>query len=87
MNVDTLDPGDVDALVKRLRRVEGQIRGLQRSLESGGDCAEILRQFTAARNALRAAGMLLAVTAFETCVTDGSEPDTAALRRALLAMA
>jgi DNA-binding FrmR family transcriptional regulator len=87
MNVDTLDPADIDALVKRLRRVEGQIRGLQRSLGAGGDCAEILRQFTAARNALRAAGSLLAVTAFEACVADGSEHDTAALRRALLTMA
>lgn len=86
MNVDTLDPSDIDALVKRLRRVEGQIQGLQRSLQAGGDCAAILRQFTAARNALRSAGMVLAVTAFETCVTDGTEPDAAALRKALLSM-
>jgi DNA-binding FrmR family transcriptional regulator len=86
MNVDTLEPPDVDALVKRLRRVEGQIRGLQRSLEAGGDCAAILRQFTAATNALRSAGMMLAVTAFETCLTEGTEPDAAALRRALMSM-
>lgn len=87
MNVDELGQADRDALLKRLRRVEGQIRGLQRSIESGGDCAEILRQFSAARNALRSAGMVLAVTAFEACLTDdGSEPDRAAMRRALLSM-
>lgn len=87
MNVDTLPPTDVDALIKRLRRVEGQIRGLQRSLEAGGDCAAILRQFSAASNALRAAGMVLAVTAFESCVTDGVEPDAEALRKVLVSMA
>ena len=87
MDIDTLDPSDLDALRKRLRRVEGQIRGLERSLEQGGECAEILRQFTAARNALRSAGMVLAVTAFEACVTEGTEPDREALRRALLSMA
>lgn len=86
MNVDTLDRSEIAAVLRRLRRVEGQIRGLQRSLESGGDCREVLRQFSAASNALRSAGMVLAVTAFESCLSEGDDVDTATLRKALIAM-
>ncbi len=37
-----------EALVARLRRVEGQVRGLQRMLEEGQDCAEVAQQLAAA---------------------------------------
>jgi DNA-binding FrmR family transcriptional regulator len=86
MNVDELDASDVAALHRRLRRIEGQIRGLQRALDEGGDCRDVLRQFTAASSALRAAGMVLAVTAFESCIQEGDDVDAEALRRTLLSM-
>ncbi len=40
----------------RLRRIEGQIRGLQRMVEEGRDCAAILTQLMAIRAALDAVG-------------------------------
>ena len=86
MNVDRLDRSEVAALHRRLRRIEGQIRGLQRGLEQGGDCRDVLRQFTAASDALRAAGMVLAVTAFEACLQEGDDVDAEALRRTLMSM-
>lgn len=39
-------------LVHRLRRAEGQVRGLQKLLEEGADCAKIAQQLLAARHAL-----------------------------------
>ena len=39
-------------LVNRLRRVEGQIRGIQQMVEQGHDCNKIAQQLAAARKAL-----------------------------------
>ena len=85
MSTQAIPRDDRDALLRRLKRVEGQVRSLQRSLEDGGDCAEVLAQFTAASNALRSAGVTLAVTAFESCVVEGTA-DADQLRRSLLAL-
>jgi len=45
--------------LRRLRRVEGQIRGLQRMVEEGKDCEAILTQLMAARAALDKAGLFI----------------------------
>ena len=42
-----------DAQLKRLRRIEGQVRGLQRMVESDTYCIDILTQVSAATKALR----------------------------------
>ena len=39
-------------LVNRLRRAEGQVRGLQKLLDEGADCAKIAQQLLATRHAL-----------------------------------
>lgn len=49
------------SVLRRLARIEGQIRGLQRMVEEGQPCSEILTQIAAARAAL--AGV--ATTIFE----------------------
>ncbi|MDV6374651.1 metal-sensitive transcriptional regulator [Deinococcus sp. ZS9-10] len=43
-------------ILKRLRRAEGQVRGLQRMIEEGRDCHDILIQLSGVRSALDAAG-------------------------------
>lgn len=54
-------------LLKRLARLEGQVRGLQRLVESGEDCELVLQQTAAARKALdRAFFEMLA------CLVEGS---------------
>ena len=52
--------GDKDDLLARLRRIEGQVRGLQRMVENDEYCIDILTQITAASNALKkvAVGLL-----------------------------
>lgn len=45
------DPKVKDDLLKRLRRIEGQVRGIQRMVEDERDCHEILQQLSAVRSA------------------------------------
>lgn len=46
-------------LIQRLKRVEGQIRGLQRMIESGRECEEIITQFSSIVGALKGAGNMI----------------------------
>lgn len=45
---------DKDAVLKRLRRVEGQVRGLQRMVDEDAYCIDVLTQISAATKALQA---------------------------------
>jgi CsoR family transcriptional regulator, copper-sensing transcriptional repressor len=66
---------------RRLRKVEGQVRALQRMIEDGRDCEEVLRQIAAAAKALRRVGVNLAVSGLETCLADATAGDTATMDR------
>jgi DNA-binding FrmR family transcriptional regulator len=46
------DPERKRALVLRLRRVEGQLRGIQKLIETDADCEKVAQQLAAARKAL-----------------------------------
>jgi CsoR family transcriptional regulator, copper-sensing transcriptional repressor len=54
--------------IARLRKVEGQVRGLQRMVEEERYCADILTQITSVQQALRATGKLLMRNHLEHCV-------------------
>jgi CsoR family transcriptional regulator, copper-sensing transcriptional repressor len=51
-----VDPERKDRNVKRLRRIEGQVRGLQRMVEEDRYCADIMTQISSVQEALRAVG-------------------------------
>jgi DNA-binding FrmR family transcriptional regulator len=51
-----VDPAIKDRSLKRLRRIEGQVRGLQRMVEDERYCADILVQISSVQEALRAVG-------------------------------
>ena len=48
-----------DEVVNRLKRIEGQVRGIQRLVSQGAACRKIASQVKAARTALDAAGKLI----------------------------
>jgi len=64
----------------RLSRARGQIDGVERMLDAGRPCKEILQQIAAAQEALRAAGKLMVRNYLETCATSsivtGPSPET-----------
>ena len=63
---------DTAALVKRLRRIEGQVRGLQRMVETDAYCIDILTQVAAATRALEAVALQLLDSHLRHCVADAS---------------
>jgi DNA-binding FrmR family transcriptional regulator len=61
-----------DQLLKRLRRIEGQVRGLQRMVESETYCIDVLTQISAATKALQAVALELLEDHLAHCVADAS---------------
>ena len=57
-----------DEITKRLKRVEGQVRGPQRMVGEHRDCEAILTQLMAARSALDQVGLLIAGNYVQECV-------------------
>ena len=60
--VDTKTPGyhaTKDAHLKRLRRIEGQVRGVHKMVESDTYCIDVLTQISAATKALEAVALAL----------------------------
>lgn len=47
-------------MIKRLKRIEGQTRGVQKMVEEDRDCADILHQLTAIHEAVRSVSRMLA---------------------------
>ncbi|MGE3621964.1 MAG: metal-sensitive transcriptional regulator, partial [Acidimicrobiia bacterium] len=67
-------PDDVthDA-INRLRRAEGQLRGVQRLLEEGADCKAVVTQLSAAQSALHRAGLRLMSAGMRHCLDNPEE--------------
>ena len=71
--MDTSAPGyhdTKDAHLKRLRRIEGQVRGVHRMVEGDTYCIEVLTQISAATRALEAVALALLDEHLSHCVTD-----------------
>jgi DNA-binding FrmR family transcriptional regulator len=60
-------------ITTRLRRIEGQIRGLQRMVDEEQDCETILIQLMAARSALDKVGLLIVSNYMDECLP-GEDP-------------
>jgi DNA-binding FrmR family transcriptional regulator len=63
-------------IINRLRRLEGQIRGLQSMIESEKDCEEVLTQVMAAKSALDQVGLHIIRYAMHECLLDESDMTT-----------
>ena len=57
-------------LKKRLRRAEGQVRGVSVMLDEGRDCREVVTQLTAVTKALEQAAFMLVAAGLTWCVSD-----------------
>ncbi len=64
------DPASRERNLKRLRRIEGQVRGLQRMVEEDRYCPEILMQISSVHEALRSVARELARDHLRHCATD-----------------
>lgn len=61
---------DRDELVSRLRKIEGQVRGIQRMLSEDAYCVDVLTQISAVTSAMEKVGLRLLKDHLRGCVSD-----------------
>jgi DNA-binding FrmR family transcriptional regulator len=80
-----------EAVQKRLRRIEGQVRGIQRMVDDDTYCIDVLTQISAASSALQAVALQLLDEHLSHCVAaalaDGGEDAGAKVAEASAAIA
>ncbi|WP_053954822.1 metal-sensing transcriptional repressor [Inediibacterium massiliense] len=59
-----------NALINRLNRIEGQVRGIKGMVEKGVYCNDILIQIAAAQSAMKGVGRLLLESHMRTCIVE-----------------
>ncbi len=64
------DASTIADVQRRLRKVEGQVRGVQQMVADGRDCREVVTQIAAANKALAQVGFLLVSAGLTWCVED-----------------
>jgi DNA-binding FrmR family transcriptional regulator len=64
-----VDPAIKEANLKRLRRIEGQVRGLQKMVEEDRYCPEVVTQIASVQEALRGVGRQLLRNHLKHCAT------------------
>ena len=82
-----VDPAIKERNQKRLRRIEGQVRGLQRMVEEDRYCADIMTQIASVHEALRSVGRELMRNHLRHCATSAiraGEPEAEAMYDELL---
>ena len=82
---------DKDLIVKRLHRIEGQVRGIERMVDEDRYCIDILTQISALTSALRSVALGLVDDHLKHCVVDavklGDDAGEAKIREATDAIA
>jgi DNA-binding FrmR family transcriptional regulator len=72
---------DKDTIQRRLRRIEGQVRGLQRMVEEDRYCINVLEQISAVTRALQAVSLELLDDHLANCVLDAAKKGGAEANR------
>ncbi|MDI3298657.1 MAG: metal-sensitive transcriptional regulator [Bacillota bacterium] len=79
----TLDEQLLKELMARMRRIEGQARGVQRMLQEGRSCEEIVTQLSALRSAVSKVAVEVMTANLEECLQGGAgSPSHEALEHA-----
>ncbi len=68
---------DVESILARLKRIEGQIRGIHRMLEEDRVCEDIVTQLMAARSSLDQVGLLIIDQHVDRCLIANERPEDA----------
>ncbi|MBW2059179.1 MAG: metal-sensitive transcriptional regulator [Deltaproteobacteria bacterium] len=69
-----------DNILLRLRKIEGQIRGIHRMVEREAECGEILIQVAAVRSAIKRVGSLVIQNYLKDCVEAALDRDRGGVR-------
>ncbi len=65
-----LPPAEMEPVVNRLRRAQGQIGGVLKLIESGRDCEDVVTQLAAVSRALDKAGFAIIAAGLKVCLAE-----------------
>ena len=68
-----------EMLLKRLRRIEGQVRGIQRMIVDERDCESLVTQLAAVRSAIESVGALVLNNYMKLCFRKGAETESTSI--------
>ena len=66
---------DKDMLIKRLNRIEGQVKGIQKMVDEERYCIDILTQISAIRSAINKVGSIILENHIKGCVVNSIKED------------
>ena len=66
-------------LLKRLRRIEGQVRGLEKMIIDDRDCESLVTQLAAVRSAVESVGALVLNNYMKLCFREGAETESGSI--------
>ena len=76
-----LDPGEMTAVINRIKRARGQLDGVLRMLETGRECEEVVTQLAAVSRALDRAGFAVVATGLQQCLAGGDDLDSVDVKK------
>ncbi|MDP9207654.1 MAG: metal-sensitive transcriptional regulator [Actinomycetota bacterium] len=79
-----LDEGTTSDILAHLRRIQGQVGGIIRMVESGRQCREVVQQISAAGRALDQTGFKILASGLRQCVQDEQAAEQAGYSQAEL---
>ena len=65
-----------EIVLKRLKRIEGQIRGIEKMIADGRDCESLVTQLAAVRSAIESVGALMLNNFMKLCFKKGIDTET-----------
>ena len=68
--METIKQKDRQAIINRLRRIEGQIRGLEKLVQNEAQCPDILTQVSAVTAAIKRVGTMVVANYIERCLAE-----------------
>ena len=68
-----------ETLLKRLRRIEGQVRGIEKMIADGRDCESLITQLAAVRSAIESAGAQVLNNYMKLCFRKDTENEAATI--------
>lgn len=86
-----LPASELESVVRRLKRAQGQIGGVIRMIEEGRDCKDVVTQLSAVSKAVDRAGFAVIATGLRECLRDEGQGDQgmdlAAMEKLFLSLA
>lgn len=68
-----LDPEEMQPVINRIKRAQGQLAGVLRMLEEGRDCEQVVTQLAAVSKALDKAGFAIVASGLQQCLVAGED--------------